>query len=149
MYKVEKEHALLLFSKSENSDWTLQWWPVGKYVLKHKQITKTIGSKYYRTIIFYIRESRTMLYFFSSIPKDGSDIHRLPAGSGGSQLCTLLGIFQCSWALLNTKYNCVILFLGKYIYIGYLFMLPKNFFHRLPLHDLSDKTELRALPPPL
>ena len=34
---VNEEHALLLFSRrSENSDWILQWWPMGKYILKHK-----------------------------------------------------------------------------------------------------------------
>ena len=34
---VYEEHTLLLFSRrSENSDWILQWWPMGKYILKYK-----------------------------------------------------------------------------------------------------------------
>ena len=34
---VDEEHALLLFlRRSENSDWILQWWSLGKYILKHK-----------------------------------------------------------------------------------------------------------------
>ena len=34
---VYEEHALLLFSiRPENSDWILEWWPMAKYILKHK-----------------------------------------------------------------------------------------------------------------
>ena len=34
---VDEEHSLLLFSgRSENSDWILQWWPMGKNIFKYK-----------------------------------------------------------------------------------------------------------------
>ena len=33
---VGEEHAFVLFSRSENSDWILQWRSMGKYILKHE-----------------------------------------------------------------------------------------------------------------
>ena len=34
---VGEVHAILSFSRrSENSDWTLQWWSMGKNIFKHK-----------------------------------------------------------------------------------------------------------------
>ena len=33
---VDEKHAFVLFSRSENSDWILQWRPMGKYILKHE-----------------------------------------------------------------------------------------------------------------
>ena len=68
----------LFLSISVNSDHVLQRGSMRKYIWKHTQITNTFNTKFYCTIIFYIRESWAY-WKFSSWLRDAPDIYRFPS----------------------------------------------------------------------
>ena len=82
---------------------------------------KICGSCTRSTQLYFILGRAKLRWNFSSIPKDGSDIHRFSNRKWVSTMCTVgnLGIsgaslsklkkFQCNSALPNIKYNCVVL----------------------------------------
>ena len=89
---------------------------------------------------------------------EGSDIHRFSNRKSILNMCTVgnlwisepsLGIlenFKHSSGLPNIKYNCIVLFLSQ-LYWLFIDASKNIFFHRPPLYNIFDKTELRALHP--
>ena len=122
---------------------------MGKYILKHKLITNTIDSK----IILHILWRTKLHWSFSSISKDGSDIHRFSNRKWVSTVGNVenLGIseaflskleqFKHSLALPNIKCNCAILFWSQlywaFIYVSKNIFPKKKNAHRCPYKNLN------------
>ena len=78
-----------------------------KYIFKNTSITSTYDTKNNNAQLYSILCTANLHWNFSSIPKNGSDIHRFCSRKWVLTMCTVgnLWKFQCSMALPNIKYN--------------------------------------------